>query len=67
MTVKELIEKLQKIDPKAKVFLDDGFSEKMLELKSVYMFIDSTTVVVTMEELTEADKENNLIYPFEIL
>lgn len=55
MIVKELIEKLKKIDEDSEVFLDGGFALNILEAKSVVYDKEKDIVVICVDEV---EKDN---------
>lgn len=55
MTVKELIEKLKKIDEDSEVFLDGGFALSILVAKSVVYDKEKDIVVICVSELDGDD------------
>ncbi len=55
MIVKELIEKLKKIDEDSKVFLDGGFALSILEAKSLVYDKEKDIVVICVDEV---EKDN---------
>lgn len=55
MTVKELIEKLQKVDKNMQVMLHDGFSANATEIESVVSDNNQRVVIITPNEPSVGD------------
>ena len=60
MKVKQLIEKLQKADQDKEMYLDDGHSLNVVEIRTVYEDNGSYIVVVSPSNLDQDDLPKNV-------
>lgn len=60
MKVKQLIEKLQKADQDKEMYLDDGRSLNVVEIRTVYEDNGSYIVVVSPSNLDQDDLPKNV-------
>lgn len=60
MTVKELIEKLQKAEKYIEVMLHDGFSVNAIEIESVVEDKNQSVVIITPQQVDEEELDDKI-------